>query len=140
MVQDVAPLMHKKQQRALEKCVAAIISCQSIQPSQVSRSHAAMNANHCQELQKAVRTVDHERGLFTKELWIAWFKYNIQHLHEIPVSIDWTEFHADGHSCFAVCLMFANKVSVPVFVQTVDSIRFGVHTTRASRKSRLSSP
>jgi hypothetical protein len=152
MIRSMAPFLHEKRQITLAKTVHAIAHCRSIQPSKIARARAALyrtkstkdTVDAKNELTKAknaknqLEELFRNEDIFTEDRFINWFRFNVKDLKEIAVSIDWTEFHADGHNCFVACLMFADKQSVPVLWKTVERSSYACNNkNRISKRLRV---
>ncbi len=119
MITEVSPLMHKTTRKSLIKAVHSLVVAQSAMPSKVFGKHAALYRTYAKNSKNQWEYLMSNEKLWTDHLLTSWIRYNINGMKEVIVSIDWTEFHRDQHHCFAVCLLFADKMSIPIYVKTI---------------------
>lgn len=120
-ISKLYPFLHPKQHEGLTKVLDAIVECGSIQPATIARTHAKQNDTYAKNSRIQIDRLIRNEKIFDDddEPWLRWFKLNTEDLTQLPLLIDWTEFHDDNHHNFLVSLLLDDKRTIPIISKTI---------------------
>jgi hypothetical protein len=120
MVSQVTPWMSKSRQFSLEKFLQAILDSQSIRPSRIADSQAALTGTRVSNARRQLDYYLSNDGIFSEGVRETWYKSIVNGLEEVIISIDFTDFDKADQTTFVACVELSDKQCVPATWGTVN--------------------